>query len=541
MRTINEAINNLIAEVKNVCDENSIPLYIIGNDARRLAKGKEKIDAEPSAELAIRAVYVNRLIEKLAENKERGVEGIFNNSHMPGMYIRYTDTSTFFCNLISHQNAIYSGIHVNIHIIRNSRTKSIKNSILRIQEKAWEYTNRTDYLNGKTFLFRKAVFRLIWATSSSEKQRQKLYDRLIRQFKAAPGEKYEFRMPLTETISISREKLQKCKHAMLNDMKLNVLPVNSRTFFADNSEYIQVNYAVISDANFSKEEYLENANGSNAFDNDKWAKDYAEYISWYVREFTPLDKRVRSYWNWIALTYRRFALWDYYEKRRDIIRDLYEKQDFESLDDELRHYISMLNSYCRIDMGICFDSEIFEITLRTLQEYGKKKIVKKALELVRTEHYESIGEYQQRKTEGKPIDIEMCKERQNHIKHVIETNTFGRRVSDTGNTAEAFRKYTEDSKVHYVFRIANRNCEKEYRQKTSLQSIELNSGTEQISADKGHIVLDVSVDRNLTETERWKKLVEDIVRPLENSKETTEIDYMYFMEMFAKMKLCCIL
>ena len=88
---------------------------------------------------------------------------------------------------------------------------------------------------------------------------------------------------------------------------------------------------------------------------------------------------------------------------KKLLRKLYEEQRYEELNELLKPYRSVLWDCYKKGLGLCFDKEIFDMTMHILKLEGSYTYVKKLQNMVPKNHWEpmTVTDYK-----GELVEIE---------------------------------------------------------------------------------------------------------------------------------------
>lgn len=87
-----------------------------------------------------------------------------------------------------------------------------------------------------------------------------------------------------------------------------------------------------------------------------------------------LNKITQNYRNMVQRTHSRFKLLELYEDKKDIIIKLSKEKKYNELKDLLNEYLYEIKRYYDLNMGLCFDKDIFDITIEYLKHDNQKQL-----------------------------------------------------------------------------------------------------------------------------------------------------------------------
>lgn len=387
---------NLINEIDSICAANKIDYYFIGGMAISMYRDDEIIT---NGTIGIHAKDVKKFISAVGNNLDgsRALETPFDSPNLPALFLRYCDLNTLDCSLNSYKSYLYNCLHINIKIITGMPKGGLKNKIKR-KIAAFYLTSNVTSTTGKSVKYKlvrkgirfirhifgwkntsKIAFNCFLSVSSDKSAKVKIdkkkYDRTVF------GEPYEkfiggFRYCLpTKVEKYLSDTYGKWKKKTVSDDK----PSTTRAI----------------SANMSWKEFQRRMKECN-FDQ------YYVELKKYKREnrkFSIYNKKVNGYYYLLERTNDRFLLYTEYKDKKKDIQQLFENESYSELKDILRPFISALEKNYKRGLGLCFDKEIFNITMGLYELDGKKKKADEMRALVPNEHWEPIrlknykGEY----------------------------------------------------------------------------------------------------------------------------------------------------
>ena len=113
------------------------------------------------------------------------------------------------------------------------------------------------------------------------------------------------------------------------------------------------------------------------------------------------NQKINAYYAIVDRTQRRYAMWEKYMPMKDELVKLHQEGRWEELNEHLKPYRSALWACYKKGLGLCFDKDIFEMTMDILLREGSKTYVRKCRAMVPEEHWKPIviTDYK-----GEPVD-----------------------------------------------------------------------------------------------------------------------------------------
>ena len=102
------------------------------------------------------------------------------------------------------------------------------------------------------------------------------------------------------------------------------------------------------------------------------------------------NKKIEKYYAIVFRTEKRFAMYEKYMPMKKLLLKLHEEKRYEELNELLKPYRSVLWDCYRKGLGLCFDKDIFEITMDILRMEGSYSYVQKLRAMVPQQHWEPM-------------------------------------------------------------------------------------------------------------------------------------------------------
>ncbi len=378
----------LFSEVSSVCVKNNIRYYIIGDAAINMYLHDE---FATNGSIAIYAEDANRFLKAIQKelNETRGLDFMKENPRFPSCFFRYSDLNTVDCTLDKLRLYKYNCIHLDIKLIKGTGKSGIKASFQKKIYQAYKISNvlstkgksmKYKALRQGTIFFR----RVLGMRFSANRAYNAFISSSNAQGKNVKIGKYKYeRNVFDKPVKMDRKGLEVW-------------------FPSDIERYFQITYGEkwshsnVKQVNLSKERVLSK--------NTKWEdfqqrlielgiNNYYKNIKRYERQnrmFNIYNKKVRKYYDILERTNDRFLLYTQFFPRKDELLELYKKQDFYTLKRILKPYILSLEKNAKKGLGVCFDKDIFDITMEIYVHEGKIKRSKVLRNLVPEDHWKPI-------------------------------------------------------------------------------------------------------------------------------------------------------
>ena len=102
------------------------------------------------------------------------------------------------------------------------------------------------------------------------------------------------------------------------------------------------------------------------------------------------NHQINGYYAVVDRTQRRFAMYEKYMPMKSALVQLHQEERWEELNELLKPYRSALWACYKKKLGLCFDKDIFEMTMDILLREGSKTYVRKLRAMVPESHWEPL-------------------------------------------------------------------------------------------------------------------------------------------------------
>lgn len=387
---------NLLKEIDKVCVENKIDYYLLGDMALSLYRDNAIIT---NGTIGIHGKDAKRFIDALQNSISGGriIETPVNNPNLPSLNIRYCDLNTLDCNLSNYKSYLGNCLHINIKIITGKEKNDIKSKIKR-KLAAFYVTSNATSTSGKSVKYKVVregirIIRHIFGWKNTSKL-------AFSYFLSSYSEKSDF--VKIDKKRYAREVFDKPLEKNLDNLRCS--------FPTKIEEYLSDTYANWQEKNIVDDGPSAYRAMSAQISWDEFRKKMDDYgfrqyyveLKKYRREnlkFGIYNRKVNGYYALLERTNDRFLLYTQYKDKKDEIISLHQQKNFEELREILDPFVQALEKNYKKKLGLCFDKDIFNITMDLYAHDGQKAKADKLRKLVPAEHWEPIrlknykGEY----------------------------------------------------------------------------------------------------------------------------------------------------
>ena len=395
MTDIQNKLLELLSEVDAICKREGIQYYLCEETAHGAIKNRTFHSDCCQANIAMTTDNVQKFMR--AVNKEnradRIVDSMLTNKAYPDFTVRYGDTNTMMIQLPYDPAGIVPCMAVTIHMIRYKPL---------IRKKYYKYSNafwkvcRKDPGNysgiKKLAVMACHVVKRIFGEGNISRALFKKWCRLFASNKKA------------KTVSIAASKyifdaeiLKYEDTAVLEDKEFPVFgyvdaylnkAYKCSDFRKMTPKYTKPSSTLLVSPFVPYQKYLETAE-SMGIDFNAVRKNKKKYDK-LKKQVSADNKKIEKYYALVFRTEKRFAMYEHYMPMKKLLRKLYEEQRFEELNELLKPYRSVLWDCYKKGLGLCFDKEIFDMTMHILKREGSYTYVKKLQNMVPENHWEPM-------------------------------------------------------------------------------------------------------------------------------------------------------
>lgn len=414
MNLQNELVG-LLMEIDTICREEKLH-YCLAEDTAWSAQNKGFLpDNSYEANVFMPAEDIEAFCS-IAQKRFPGreIESLYNNPKYPAFYIKYVNCDSLCFDIDQAKHFQTHGLHVNITILRHPVQKRWKRKFFAVLERLWECKEVQQIDERHKFY---GVGNFFWRIFGEKAGSKYLYQRLLEHGKrngvaslfchTAQGKCRTFDEHFWKNRSIG----------WLNGIRFSSL--GKRYLTEKIPKYNKLNWTVIINEHMPYKVFMADLQENKLFQ-CKWIKARERYARWYKKHAEATRKQVQQYWNYMFRTETRFSLWDHYKDKRELLKNTYKAGAFEDLKKLLEPYMKEMRNYRKRSLGLCFDPLLLKLVLIVYCNQGNFRLAQKTLDLVPLEHFESIGEYEQRKVSGKALDMKEMAARKNNLAKEIE-------------------------------------------------------------------------------------------------------------------------
>lgn len=384
-----EKIFEMMCRLKGLCEENGLPFLLYGDTAIQAYK-EHTLSDYATACIDIRDVEkFIRLIEG-SEDTGLKVESMLNNGRYPNFELRVYDPNTVdfsFLQFMKYQN---NCLHVTVRIIEHIPGSKLSRKLTYLKYGFYKDNNKVKASEidfAKQRKIKKAGIKYLQMkqkVSGDESVSANCFKMLL---KKCSGDSSAV---MVGNIRYPAKTFRRTVPVMVEGVEFRI-PADPEAFLTRMAGYgwesaeLQT-FAETSnrfrDTTFSWEELKRNLEG---IDFDAYLKAQKEYKLSRNKVRAYSDK-VNEYYNILARTDTRFKLWQQYEPQKEKIMALAQDGDIDGLKDVLSDYLEKLAEFASMDLGLCFDTDIFNAAISVIRHDDRNEYADILEKLVPEEH-----------------------------------------------------------------------------------------------------------------------------------------------------------
>lgn len=369
----------LLCDLKRICTENGIRYYLFGKALLQAARNKRYIDENGHLVVAMRPDDCRRFIEKVKEENrsDRFLDSMAENPKMHRFCVRYGDKNTleFDASQCANRNC---GISVTIEILRNPAAGKFRNLVDQMLEAGWETRNMMKWTSVKRKISYYTVSALCVLLGEKRAGRY-LFNRFLKGPKKKTGRYYikpfwgerkyfdGFWFKYIRNVTLENEKFTTMKPFDLYLKSTFGAAWKTRRFPLTKSNSI----SEFADASVTSGEYLDHlAECGIDVDSVNRQRSIAD------RKYAPvvtMGAETARHWDIMNMCGERWRLLEKYAPMKLYIKELFRDNKISNLMKVLDDYYTTAMLYAKKGLGICFDTQIFEILEYCLRLNGKGK------------------------------------------------------------------------------------------------------------------------------------------------------------------------
>jgi hypothetical protein len=379
----------IMCKLKELCDNNGITFMLYGDTAIQAYREHTLSDY---ATACIDIKDVEKLLKLIEESGDQdlAVESMLNNGKYPNFELRVYNPNTVDFSFLQFMKYKNNCLHVTVRIIEHVPSSKFDRRLTYLKYGFYKDNNRVKASEidfAKQRKIKKAGIKLTQMRqklSGEDNVSAKCFKMLL---KKCSGDSSNV---MVGNVKYPAKIFKKTVPIMVEDVEFQI-PAKTRDFLAKMDGYgwetKELQDFVESsnrfrDATFSWEELKENLEG---IDFEAYLKAQKEYklARNKVREYSV---KVNEYYNILSRTDTRFKLYQQYEPRKDEIMRLYNEGNFDQLREELSDYLEKLGEFAALDLGLCFDMDIFNAAVGLIRHDGNDEYADTLEQLVPDEH-----------------------------------------------------------------------------------------------------------------------------------------------------------
>lgn len=398
MKTKQEIQIELLQEIDEICSKNNLKYIFVGINALNAYLNHTIKNNNRVVSIAMTQGDIERFCEivEKSDNKDRYVEGIFNNPNYLPLYVVYGNENTAEFHMIARNKNKHHGICVRIYPIRRyedwegNRIRQFGKRLSK-ERKMRNFMNKT--IVNKKFMFINAGLKVARGAYSLTGGGKRYYKEVKKNYFI---DKWEDIQDYSKVRIINKNIetgfLKETKTMEFDGIQVQI-PKDSEAYFAElfgeefwdrRIKVKKVPMRVILDTEVGYKQLMEET--KDIIDEAKAAR---EEVMWQRLKVVNEKITVDNVWKLVKMTNRQINLQNEYSESIDhlLTYDLDDEEQFEEVYEELKPAIRSLRRYSRIGMTFSIDPKTDALIEEVLTRRGNLKFLKRIKELREKEYF----------------------------------------------------------------------------------------------------------------------------------------------------------
>lgn len=388
MNDIQKRLVELLREIDEICIKNNIPYLLHGRTARDAFIDHGFTDEYMNASVIMMGHDFDKFRAAVKAIPGRAIESITEyDDYTDGMSMRYVDETTTFMYGHTAHNYHLNGIYVKIEYCRYIPQKPLKAKIVNGTEKLISYSVKKEC--GSLSPKKQKLVKFIHVVQNLLGRRTvlnillKIHNNLI----PKTGPTLAYVRPLSDNINIPISMFENVVSTKYGDYWFN-LP-------SQTEKYLDLSYKkswksekklktapslhlLVASADVSYKEIID----------DNSIRQNAKEIEYVIQQRTMLNNKIKSLrakiehnWDILFLTQERYRLYKEFMPVLDIVKDYYDRREYQWLLVVMKHYLDIVEKYADKGWPVAVSDELDEIVFNLLYRSGRAKAAIKFNEL----------------------------------------------------------------------------------------------------------------------------------------------------------------
>lgn len=393
MTDVQQKLLTLLTDLDTICQREGIQYYLCKETALAAYTTQGFFPSCYEANVAMAADDAMRFIKAVNKEKraDRVVDSMYSNKNYPDFTVRYGDAGTLMMALPYNEASILPNIAITIHMIRFKskntvktyrRTRTLWKACVRPTVTVAGFSRRAavmtchavkNVLGGH--LFSRWLFKM-WVRIHSRKNNKNV---------SICAGTYKFPNELLAgTTEITFE-----GHTFptFANVETYLLKEYGKNWATCKPEYLVPSSSLLVSANVSFQEYVRRSKGQI---NYKLIHKQKLQLDLIQAKVSLYNHKINGYYAIVDRTQRRYAMYEKYMPMKEQLVQLHREERWEELNELLKPYRSALWACYKKKLGLCFDKDIFEMTMDILLREGSTTYVRKLRAMVPEEHWKPI-------------------------------------------------------------------------------------------------------------------------------------------------------
>lgn len=394
MNDIQQKLFELLTDIDEICKREGIPYYLCAETALSASVTGKFFNSCAQASVAMTPENAMRFVAAVEkENRaDRAMDSMLTNKHYPDFTLRYGDPSTLMLQLPASKALTRPFIAVTIHLIKYQPKRL--NIVYRCTGLFWTACSKSTASIGK-FSTRAAIgachaIRNIFGGKLFSRTLFKLWVSLLQTRKGAKRiaictDPFHFSSKLVSTAGTVA--LEGREFSTFGDLQGYLTTAYGPDYATAVPSFAVPSASLLISTNVSYDRYMERLN--QQLDVAEMRRQQKSY-DLQQRKVSVYNKKIDRYYAVVDRTDKRFAMYEMYMPMKEQLLQLDKEGRYDELNELLKPYRSALRHCYKKKLGLCFDKDIFEITMKILVREGSGAYAKRLRALVPEAHWQPM-------------------------------------------------------------------------------------------------------------------------------------------------------
>ena len=394
MIDVQEKLIELLLEIDGICKEKQLKYYLCEESA---LSGYSKGGFLPSCcqlSIAMTTDDVMKFIKavKAEGRRDREIDSIVGNRYYPDFTIRYGAANSLALKLPYNSRGMTPNIAVTIHMIRHKHKNRFRR--FKLVRSFWKACYKPlKKVNHPVKKAAVAACHLIRKIVGEKRLNGMIFNSWCRSCRPYDGAKKisiaagKFIFPAGLIKGDARMEFEGYEFPVFDHVETYLKKRYGASYQKYTPKYVKKTSSLLTSVNVPYKKYMERLEDVVDYNQIPALTKKYDKIQAKVKAY---NDKINGYYAIVDRTEKRFAMYEKYMPMKDQLVELYQAEKYEELNELLKPYRSALWWCYKKKLGLCFDKDIFDMTMKILEMEGSTSYAAKCRKLVPEQHWEPI-------------------------------------------------------------------------------------------------------------------------------------------------------